>query len=217
MKTKWDWNILCVLLLMTAAPATSLAAALPALRVSDNHRFLVTSDGQPFFWLGDTAWELFHRLNREDAISYLEKRAGQGFTVVQAVALAEFDGLNVPNAYGHKPLLDNDPTRPDVKDGPDNDYWDHVDFIVAAANQRGIYVGFLPTWGDKWNKKWGVGPEIFTRKTPRLTVNGWDDATGMRASCGFSAATGQWKTTRTRKSRGLWLAACAKATAARTS
>ena len=20
----------------------------------------------------------------------------------------------------------------------------------------------LPTWGDKWNKKWGVGPEIFT-------------------------------------------------------
>jgi hypothetical protein len=23
-------------------------------------------------------------------------------------------------------------------------------------------VGFLPTWGDKWNKKWGAGPEIFT-------------------------------------------------------
>jgi Protein of unknown function (DUF4038) len=20
----------------------------------------------------------------------------------------------------------------------------------------------LPTWGDKWNQKWGVGPEIFT-------------------------------------------------------
>src|ERR1019366_6034896 len=37
-----------------------------------------------------------------------------------------------------------------------------VDFVVAQANQRGMSVGFLPTWGDKWNKKWGVGPEIFT-------------------------------------------------------
>ncbi len=25
-----------------------------------------------------------------------------------------------------------------------------------------MYVGLLPSWGDKWNKKWGVGPEIFT-------------------------------------------------------
>jgi len=141
---------------------TALAAPLPQLKVSDNHRFLVTADGQPFFWLGDTAWELFHRLNREQAEQYLDNRARLGFNVVQAVALAELNGLTDPNAYGHKPLLDNDPTQPDVKDGPQNDYWDHVDFIVEAANRRGIYVGFLPTWGDKWNKKWGAGPEIFT-------------------------------------------------------
>ena len=32
----------------------------------------------------------------------------------------------------------------------------------TRANALGLYVGFLPTWGDKWNKKWGVGPEIFT-------------------------------------------------------
>lgn len=132
------------------------------LRVSDNQRFLVTADGRPFFWLGDTAWELFHRLNREEAVDYLEHRARHGFTVVQAVALAELDGLHVPNPYGHKPLLDLDPARPDVKDGPNNDYWDHVDYIITEANRRGIYIGLLPTWGDKWNKKWGTGPEIFT-------------------------------------------------------
>jgi hypothetical protein len=50
----------------------------------------------------------------------------------------------------------------DVKGGPDDDYWDHVDAIVAKANSLGLYVGLLPAWGDKWNKKWGVGPEIFT-------------------------------------------------------
>jgi hypothetical protein len=116
----------------------------------------------PFFWLGDTAWEMFHRLNREEAERYLRNRARLRFTVIQAVALAEFDGVTVPNAYGHLPLLNRNPATPDVKDGPDNDYWDHVDFIVDRAAALGMYVGFLPTWGDKWNIKRGAGPEIFT-------------------------------------------------------
>ena len=131
------------------------------LKVSDNKRFLVKADGTPFFWLGDTGWELFHRLNREDADRYLKNRADKGFTVIQAVALAEFDGLTKPNAYGHLPLIGNDPTKPDVKDGADNDYWDHVDYIIKKADDLGLYIALLPTWGDKWNKKWGVGPEIF--------------------------------------------------------
>ena len=136
--------------------ASSLfAASLPGLKVSDNKRFLVTTDGKPFFYLGDTAWELFHRLNREDASTYLENRARKGFTVIQAVALAELDGLNDPNPYGYRPLTDNDPLRPDPK------YWEHVDFIVNKANSLGLYIGFLPTWGDKWNNR-GRGSEAFT-------------------------------------------------------
>ena len=125
---------------------------LPRLKVSSDKRFLVTSDGKPFFWLGDTAWELFHRLNREDAEKYLKNRAERRFTVVQAVVLAELDGLNDPNAYGERPLVGNDPARPNEA------YFAHVDWIVKRANALGIYVGMLPTWGDKWNKKWGVGP-----------------------------------------------------------
>ena len=105
------------------------------MKVSDNKRFLVTADGQPFFWLGDTAWELFHRLESRGGDRYLQKRAEQRFTVIQAVALAEFDGLNDPNAYGHLPLVNNDPTKPDVKDGPNNDYWDHVDFVDQAGER----------------------------------------------------------------------------------
>jgi hypothetical protein len=135
---------------------------LQRLKVSDNHRFLINADGSPFFYLGDTAWELFHRLNREEADHYLKNRASKGFTVIQAVALAEFDGLNEPNAYGHRPLINSDPAKPDVQDGANNDYWDHVDYIVKKAESAGLYIGFLPTWGDKWNKKSGVGPEIFT-------------------------------------------------------
>jgi len=40
------------------------------LKVSENRRFLVREDGSPFFWLGDTAWELFHRSTREEAGRY---------------------------------------------------------------------------------------------------------------------------------------------------
>lgn len=141
---------------------TAAARQLPPLKVSDNKRFLVTADGQPFFWLGDTAWELFHRLNREEAERYLSNRAERRFTVVQAVVLAELDGLNDPNPYGHTPLRNNNPTQ------PNEDYFAHVDWIVTRANALGLYVGMLPTWGDKWNRaKWGVGPEIFTPENAR--------------------------------------------------
>src|SRR4030042_4855827 len=68
------------------------------LVVSANGRYLEFEDGSDFLYIGDTGWELVHRLNREDAEKYLEKRREQGFTVIQAVVLAEFDGLGAPNA-----------------------------------------------------------------------------------------------------------------------
>jgi len=138
------------------------------LKVSANRRFLVHADGTPFFYLADTAWELFHKLERGEADRYLENRRAKGFTVIQAAALAELDGLGVPNAYGHRPLVDNDPTKPAVTDGPANDYWDHVDYIVDRAAAKGIFIGMLPTWGDKWTVKWGKGPAVFTPDSAKV-------------------------------------------------
>jgi len=131
------------------------------LKVSENKRFLVHADGTPFFWLGDTAWELFHRLGREDAERYLENRRAKRFTVIQAVALAELDGLHDPNPYGQKPLEQDDPLK------PNEEYWKHVDWIVKKAEEKGLYIGLLPTWGDKVTKMWGVGPEIFSVENAR--------------------------------------------------
>jgi len=138
------------------------------LKISPDGRFLIKNDGSPFFWLADTAWELFHRLNKEEAVEYLATRAWQHFTVIQAVALAEFDGLTVPNAYGRTPLLKNkdgnfDPMLPDLEETNGvYSYWSHIDFIIDTACSMGLYIGLLPTWGDKFNLKWGTGPEIFT-------------------------------------------------------
>lgn len=130
---------------------------LPCILVSDNRRFLVTESGEPFFWLADTAWELFHRLSLAEAEHYLEVRRQQGFNVIQAVALAELDGLRAPNANGHIPLIGDDPTR------PNEFYFRHVDAIIRVAAEKGLYIGLLPTWGDKVHGGlWGTGPVVFT-------------------------------------------------------
>lgn len=154
--------LFCPVALALSLSFAQAAAPLPRLKVSENRRFLVTAGGQPFFWLGDTTWELFHRLNREEAIQLFENRAALRFNVLQSVAIAELDGHTDPNAYGHLPFVDLDVTRPAVKEGPENDYWDHVDFVVAEANRRGLYVGFLPTWGRYWHDQVKDGKPLFT-------------------------------------------------------
>ena len=158
-----------------ALVAASLVLPLYAqssLKISANQRFLVRENGQPFFYLGDTAWELFHRLNREEADRYLQDRAGKGFTVIQAVAIAEVDGHAAPNAYGHLPLLNLDPARPDLREGAENDYWDHVDYIVKKAESLGLVIGFLPTWGRYWHDKVQEGKPLFNQANA-ATYGAW--------------------------------------------
>lgn len=133
------WSIAVVVLCSTAN-----AFAAPKLKVTDNRRYLQYENGKPFFYLGDTAWELFHRLNREEATQYLTNRAQKGFTVIQAVVLAQLGGLTVPNPYGDLPLIDRDPAKPNEA------YFRHVDFIVNKAEELGLFVGMLPTWGSHW-------------------------------------------------------------------
>lgn len=136
-----------------SAPASEYQ--LPAIRVQADGHYLETTDGRPFFWLGDTAWQLIHATTREECSYYLRTRAAQGFTIVQATVLAEFDGLNQPSALGERPFANNDPAQPNEK------YFDRVVEIVDEAAARGLYVALLPTWGDKLTAPWGDGPRVF--------------------------------------------------------
>jgi len=117
------------------------------LGISTDRRSIVKDDGSPFFWLGDTAWDLFVRLDREDAETYLRNRSEKGFTVIQAVAVMGYHiPFNTANVYGQRPFTDSDPEQVDLR-GRDN-YWTHVDHVVDAAARHGLYVGLLPTWGS---------------------------------------------------------------------
>ena len=150
--------LVAALLVAGALQATPAAAVRGRLQVAPNGRYLQFQDGTPFFYLGDTAWQLLHRTTREEATVYLEDRARKGFTVIQTVALAELDGLTVPSANGELPLIDRDPARPNPA------YFAHVDFVVEKAEALGMFVGLLPTWGRYW--KAGDG-RIFTPENAR--------------------------------------------------
>ena len=150
---------------LALAISSPLSARQPAqLKVSENKRFLVTADGRPFFWLGDTAWELFHRLDREDGEAYLENRAEQRLhRRSRRWRWRSSTGLTTrtPTATGRS--SNNDPAKPDVKDGPDNDYWDHVDFIVKQAERARPVRRLAADVGRQVEQqKRGAGPEIFT-------------------------------------------------------
>ena len=133
------------------------------LKVCPNKRYLSWDDGEPFWYMGDTAWELFHRLTREEVQEYLDIREDQGFNVIQAVALGEFDGLTAANAYSRLLFILDPEGIPVVKpDDIGESYWKHVDWCIQEMGKRQMFVGLLPTWGDKFNLKWGKGPEIFT-------------------------------------------------------
>src|SRR6476620_9173944 len=102
------------ILLLTLAACTSVQKVveeLPLLKVSDNQRYLATENGHPFFWLGDTGWLLFNKLDRAEAETYLEDRKQKGFNVIQAMVLHTVPSVNV---YGDTSLVNANIAQPDT-------------------------------------------------------------------------------------------------------
>ena len=120
------------------------------LKISANHRYFTTSDGKPFFWLGDTGWLLFEKLDRDQSETYLEDRRKKGFNVIQVMVQHD---INIKNAYGDSALINKNVVTPRVIAGNSltdktYDYWDHVDYIVDLAAKKGIYIAMVPVWGS---------------------------------------------------------------------
>jgi len=135
------------------------------LQVSDDRRALVKADGRPWFWLGDTAWDLFIRLDRENVHTYYRNRQEKGFSVIQGVVIMGYHvDFNTPNIYGHKPFVDDDPTKPDLR--AKENFWTHADYIIDAAREHGIYIGILPMWGYHIGGNHDT-PVMFTKESAR--------------------------------------------------
>ena len=127
---------------IAANPPHAFGQPLQRLRVSPNGRYFVKQDASPFFFLGDTAWGLFH-FTREDVDLYLADRAAKKFTVIQAI-VAYWGGLDNANAYGQTVFVDKDPNRPNEA------YFQHVDYAVNKAESLNLYVAMVPIWSTSY-------------------------------------------------------------------
>jgi len=142
---------------MTDSRPVTASRAGTRLALSADRRGLVDQDGVPFFYLGDTAWTLFKRLDHADADRYLSNRADKGFTVIQAYVLR---GLEVTNLDGELPLIDRDPTQ--LNEG----FFRNVDWIVRRANELGLVMGLVATMGEHVKRK--VSGERFKERNEQI-------------------------------------------------
>jgi|GEM_PF-3536539 len=67
---------ICFLLLLTIG-------LYARFKVGHSKRGLVTTGKKPFFWLGNTVWELFDSLTRYEANSYRQTCPNIGFIAIQ--------------------------------------------------------------------------------------------------------------------------------------
>ncbi|SVC03824.1 uncharacterized protein METZ01_LOCUS256678, partial [marine metagenome] len=112
------------------------------LKVSASGRFLIHDDGTPFFWLGDTAWEMTWKSEPDDMLTYMDDRQDKGFNVIQVVVLSHqiLTSNGVENRMGEWSFNDEDFYRINPR------YFDYLDTIVTAANERGMAVALVPLW-----------------------------------------------------------------------
>ncbi|WNH11466.1 glycoside hydrolase family 140 protein [Thalassobellus suaedae] len=125
-------------------------AGIQKLEVSNNGHYFQTEDGKPFFWLGDTGWLTFKKLNRDEIKTYFQDRKAKGFNVIQIMTLHSEEMTNI---YGDSALVNKDVSKPLITEGNDfenpemYDFWDHVDYALDVAEENDLYLGMVPIWG----------------------------------------------------------------------
>lgn len=150
-------KIILFFLLMSIGNVVCIAQSMSIsdrLAVSENGHYFIKQNGNPFFWLGETAWHIFSSLTKEEIIQFLNNRQAKGFNVFQCVVAAEF-----PTRNGELPYVNFNPSKPNDK------YFQLVDFVIKEAEKRDMYIALLPTWGHSVANLWETRfKEIFNEK-----------------------------------------------------
>lgn len=107
-----------------------------SIHISDNGHYFMDSGDRPFFWQGDTEWELFRYFTAAEANAFLIERKNQGFNVIQVMlngVFPEWGSAKGMKAWeGLQAWKNGNPLTPDEK------YFKRVDSIVSIADQLGI-------------------------------------------------------------------------------
>jgi hypothetical protein len=107
-----------------------------AIKISDNGHYFLDWEGRPFFWQGDTEWELFRYFTAAEAKALLIERKKQGFNVIQVMVNGVFPEWG--SAKGMKAWNGLQAWKNSNPLTPDENYYKRVDSIVAIADQLEI-------------------------------------------------------------------------------
>ncbi len=118
------------------------------LRVSDDKRYLVHSDGTPFLWMGDTGWIVELKSTMDEWRYYVDTRASQKFSVIQIT----------PTGFIKKSPDTTKGATSFTEDGrPDSVFWQNLEEKVSYANEKGLVVLFVGV-GGKLNDLFSKNP-----------------------------------------------------------
>lgn len=144
-----------VLFVSCLIEVAGLAANYPLKIHPGNPHLLADQNNTPFLLHGDAAWGLMVMLDKAEAEQYLENRRAKGFNTLLVMLIARHIVINnraTANRYGQEPFT----TLYDFTT-PNPAYFEHVDWVIDRAAQKGIqvllapcYVGYydLETWQD---------------------------------------------------------------------
>jgi hypothetical protein len=109
------------------------------LRVSGNRRYLVDSQGKPFFLLGDTPWFL-QKLPLEDVRRVLDDRKAKGFNTL---FLEILDDSRLPS----RDACGNVSFEPELEiTKPVEAYWKYADAVMEEVAKQGFFVIMSDLW-----------------------------------------------------------------------
>ena len=121
------------------------------LKVSADKHNIEHTDGSDFFWMADTAWDIFIRLSDEKIDTYLKNRKALGFNVIlmRPVEDQKWQVHNIgESAFDIDPSTGNKSFK-----FPNEKCWKHVDAVIKKAEKLGMYIGLLPSWNMTFTRK----------------------------------------------------------------
>ena len=149
------------------------------LKLSDNKRYLVDNNNQPFLIKEFSAWGMIQSLSEEDEAAFLDSLKLKGFnaviTSVVSNAPSQMAG-NPPYWQGVSPF-----TAEWDFSKPNEEYFKHVDRVLKIAEEKGFLVMALPFYmGYRTDPSQGWWDELLDKNNDTLKMRKYGEFIGKR-------------------------------------
>ncbi|RQP19851.1 apiosidase-like domain-containing protein [Parapedobacter defluvii] len=137
-----------------------------------NPHLLVTADETPVFVNSFTVWMLLRNGSTDDVCELLSRLKDMKLNAISMMVLdLNLDDIG-KNYYGDYAFEFDENGLPDLSkpvvtpgsnsESPDEyDFWDHLDFVIRKANDKGMYVVLHPAWGDWFSGSFNGKPNKY--------------------------------------------------------